>query len=217
MKVYKNIRQDKKFIICSFYTSGEYYESIFLDKLFPSLKKFDLPYHIEEIESLHSYQLNTGMKPLYVEKMLISYPTTDIIWIDADAEIVKYPILFEKIHLEYDMALYYVDMDKWHNTDKYNGMKQLSTGIAMFRCRRNVRDIVSDWRARVVIDPQKTWDQKHLEIAVEKYAKKCIFNLPIEYSYMATMPDGSSPYIKVDPVIIQHQAGRKVNRGLVSI
>ena len=73
MKIYENIRQDKKFIVCSFYTSGEYYEGVFLDKLFPSLKKYDLPYHVEEIESLGAWQLNSGLKSLFVEKMLIAY------------------------------------------------------------------------------------------------------------------------------------------------
>ena len=97
MKIYQNIRQDKKFIICSFYTSGEYYENVFNDILFPSLKKYDLPYHIEEIESLGAYQLNTGLKSLYVMKMLITYPTTDIVWVDVDGEFKQYPKLFDNI------------------------------------------------------------------------------------------------------------------------
>ncbi len=217
MKVYKNIRQDKKFIICSFYTSGEYYDSIFHDILFPSLKKYDLPYHVEEIESLGSYQLNTGMKPLFIEKMLITYPTIDVVWVDVDGEFKKYPSIFDNIPPEYDMSVVHIDMDKWHGTNKYNGEKQLHSGTAVFKATEKTLQVVRDWRARILIDPIFTWEQKHLQTSIERHSGLTVLELPHEYSYISTLPNGDKPKIKLDPVILHHQAGRRVNRNLETV
>lgn len=214
MKVYENIRQDKKFVICSFYTSGEYYEGVFLDKLFPSLKKFNLPYHVEEIESLGAWQLNTGLKPLFVERMLRTYPTIDVVWVDVDGEFLKYPKLFEHIPKEFDLAVSYIDMDKWYNTTRYNGKRMLNSAVVMFRAKKKTIDIVHDWRARILVDPVMTWEQEHLQITIDRYNGISVFELPLEYCYIATLPNGEKPFIKLDPVITQHQAGRRVNRRL---
>ena len=217
MKIYENIRQDKNFVVCSFYTSGEYYESVFLDKLFPSLKKYDLPYYVEEIESLGAWQLNTGLKPLYIEKMLIRYPQKDVVWVDVDGEFVKYPELFENIPGEYDLAVGYVDMDKWYNTSKYNGREQLNSATCMFRAKKKAIDVVHDWRARILVGATKTWEQEHLQVAIDRYNGISVFRLPLEYRYITELPSGEPPHIKVDPVILQHQAGRRVNRRLETV
>ena len=217
MKIYENIRQDKKFIVCSFYTSGEYYEGVFLDKLFPSLKKYDLPYHVEEIESLGAWQLNSGLKSLFVEKMLIAYPTIDVVWVDVDGEFVQYPKLFEHIPGEYDLAVGYTDMDKWYDTTRYNGKRQLNSATCMFRAKKKTVDVVHDWRARTLVNATGIWEQEHLQVAIDRYNGISTFELPMEYHYIATLPDGSPPKIKVDPVILQHQAGRRVNRRLETV
>jgi len=217
MKTLTNTRPDKDFVIVSFYTHGEYYEEVFNQYLFPSLKKFNLPYHIEEIESLGSYQANTGLKSLYVRKMLDVFPTVKVIWTDVDSEFKKYPILFEKIQPEYDMAATYWDMDKWYKTDRYHGRLELHSGTVMFRNTAATKQVVDDWRARIVVDPINTWEQRHLEVAIAKHPNILVFKLPLEYVYVMTLPNGDKPFIKLDPVVAHYQAGRKVNRNQVKV
>ena len=217
MKTFINNRMDKDFIVVSFYTRGEYYDSVFHKYLLPSLNKFDLPYHVEEIESLGSYQANTGLKPLFIMKMLDRYQTLKVLWTDVDSEFKKYPTLLEKIQPEYDAAFCYWDMDKWYNTDRYKGRHELHSGTAMFRRTAPSIQVIKDWRARIVVDPIKTWEQRHLEVAVENRSNLRVFKLPLDYCYVATYPNGSLPFIKLDPVILHHQAGREVNRGNVTI
>jgi len=217
MKTFSNIKLDKDFIVVSFYTQGEYYDEIFHKYLLPSLNKFDLPHHVEEIGTLGSYQANTGLKSLFVRKMLEKYQTHKIVWTDVDSEFKKYPILFEKIQEEYDIAACYWDMDKWYNTTRYHGKHELHSGTMMFRRTVPAMQIVNDWRARIVVDPIKTWEQRHLELSIENHPSVRVFKLPLDYCYVGVLPNGSKPFVKLDPVVLHHQAGREVNRKNVKV
>lgn len=78
----------------TFYTS-EYYKQQ-TEKLQMSCKKFEIPLIITEVEDKGSWVKNCAFKSYYIYDMLMN-SDTDIVWLDSDATVVKYPELFDSI------------------------------------------------------------------------------------------------------------------------
>jgi hypothetical protein len=63
-----------------------------------------------------------------------------------------------------------------------------------------------DWYIKA--QKKDMWEQKVLEQIITNHNVK-LYPLPLEYCYIKTLPDGREPHIKVEPVILHHQASRK--------
>lgn len=78
----------------SFYTNTGIYPELIKD-LKKSLDKHSLVYYIKQIEDLGSWVKNCAYKAQFIKEQLEQTNTGDcIIWIDSDAQVVKYPELF---------------------------------------------------------------------------------------------------------------------------
>jgi hypothetical protein len=78
----------------SYYTDNGIYPELIKD-LKRSLEKHSLTYHIEKVKDSGSWVKNCAYKAEFMKKMLSDSNKDDcIIWIDSDAQIVKYPDLF---------------------------------------------------------------------------------------------------------------------------
>lgn len=196
-------------IYLSYYTSGDY-EKVINENLLPTLDRFDLNYEIINAPDLGSWHLNTDLKPTIIKNALEQFEH-DIIFVDADAEIVQYPGLFEGIPEEYDIAVHYLDWGKfWRNTPNSHGY-ELLTGTMMMRYNDKVLNLLDKYIKECEKDAT-TVEQKILQRLLEqdKTGLK-VFDLPVEYCTIIKQ-NGTIPSYIGDPVIIHNQASRKYKR-----
>jgi len=126
--------------------------------------------------------------------MLNQYPDKDIVWMDADAEVLQYPNLLGNIPGDLAARI-------------YRGQKLVSN-VVYFRNCEAIKVLVDDW-ITLNQKPQDRFrceqEQMNLQIIAERASNKIKFvNLPKEYSYIFDERDKCE-----NPVIIQWQASRK--------
>jgi len=194
------------FIICSYYTLETPYQDISHKYLIPSIEKLQLKSDVRGIENKGSWQLNTSYKPQFIKEMLEKH-NENIVWIDVDAEVLSYPYLFEEIPEEYNFAAHMLNRNDWYNIKlEPHDERELLTGTLFIRNNQNAKTIINIWTEEC--KQNKAWEQKVLQKIFEQYNIK-ICELPIGYSYIKTLPDGSKPNIQCpSPVIIHNQVSR---------
>ena len=159
-------------IVISGYTLNTDYEQEVKD-LESDLKRFNLPYKLYGYESRGDWTKNTMVKAELIQRALKEYPNEDVIWLDADAVIVKEPTLFHELKDKtFDICCHYLKT-------RYNPNELLS-GTIIFRNNDIVNSLVDDW---VNDSEEVNWDQKILQKYVDgKYEGKLKkLALPIEY------------------------------------
>lgn len=92
------------YVIISYYTRGTPYEKE-VANLIGSLERFDLPYKIYDIPSRGSWIKNVQMNEEVILGAMDEFPGKEIISLDADSVIQRYPALFET--LDCDFAAHY--------------------------------------------------------------------------------------------------------------
>jgi len=192
------------FIIVSYFTLDTPYAKIAHECLMPTLNHGRIESDVRGVDNLGSWMKNTSFKPAFIKMMLEQHCDSNIVWVDCDAEIVRFPSMFIHIPDEYDVAVHYLDRDKWYSNG--NTGKELLSGTVFFRNNENSMRIVDKWKDEC--SKNEEWDQKVLQRVLEG---EKVFELPIEYCYIKTMPDGSQPRVGVlEPVILHNQASRKL-------
>jgi hypothetical protein len=159
-------------MIISGYTINTDYEQEVKD-LESDLKRFNLDYKLYGYESRGDWTKNTMVKAELIQRALNEFPSEDIIWLDADAIILKNPTFFHCLkNMEFDICCHYLKTS-------YNPNELLS-GTIIFRNNDIVKSLVNDW---VNDNSGVNWDQKILQKYVDgKYVDKLKkLNLPEEY------------------------------------
>ncbi len=199
---------DKKWIIVSYYTEG-FYEEVANKYLIPSCKKLNLPYYCVKKKSYKDWTKNTNIKPVFIKEMLQTFPDKDIVFIDADATVERYPALFDEIGNDYDLACHYLDFGRWYNKPDKIGEKKLLSAVLLVRHTPKMYQVLNEWIAGL----GSIWEQKVLQMVIERL-KPRVYELPLSYCYIESLPNGREPYIKVEnPVTVQHQVSRQIRRG----
>jgi hypothetical protein len=195
-----------KFIIVSYFTINTPYQLVAHNHILPSLEQMKLKSDIRGIESFGSWQANTRFKPKFIREMMNKH-TEDIVFIDSDADVLEYPVLFDQIPEDYDIAVHILDRDLWYNQN-FNEEKEVLSGTLYIRNNDKVKEIVDHWIRLCEMAPE-IWEQQLLQQVIKKNNVK-VYELPISYCYIASLPDGREPFVKCDkPVIKHHQASRK--------
>jgi hypothetical protein len=196
------------FVIVSYYTLNTKYQEISHQFLMPTLLKLGLKSDIRGVFSLGSWQKNTSYKPSFIKTMLETHPNENIVFVDVDAEILKHPELFNNIPDEYNIAVHILDKNKWYNNSYGEDRYELLSGTLFLRNNRDTMEMVTEWAKQC--ENSNIWEQKVLQNLITNKKVK-LYELPLEYAYISTLPNGNLPHIKVDsPVIIHHQASRKL-------
>jgi len=196
------------FRVISFYTVDTPYEEVMNTYLLPSLKKFDIPYKIAAIKSEGDWVRNVALKPELIAKELHESPE-NLVFLDADCVLRRYPQLLHEIPLEFDLGLFYLSWKKWYrrlDTD----YEELVSSCMFLRNNEAVRDLVDEWAKRA--KETRVWEQKVLEDLLKERDMN-VFKFPDGFNYIGTLPDGSAPYWEnrvSDPVIEQIQISRKL-------
>jgi hypothetical protein len=198
-------------IITSYYTIDTPYYDVAHTYLMPSINRFQLRSDIRGVQSLGSWQSNTSYKATFILQMLEKHQE-DIVFLDADAEIREYPDLLGNIPAEFKVAFHFLDKTKWYNRQLSEPLELLS-GTAFFRYCPEVLALVKIWKENCNRQPG-VWEQKILQKTLEESTIEA-FHLPLEYCYIATLPNGNPPHVSVSrPVIIHNQVSRQL-RGKV--
>jgi hypothetical protein len=188
----------------TFYTEG-FYEGVYKQYVKPSAEKFNLDLKGYREHNYRDWNLNTRTKAKVVLRALHAFE--EIVWLDADAELVKYPELFDSIPQEYDVAMFYLDWWKhWHN-EEGNLKRELVNSVMMLRNRPNVCNLIEQWIEANITS--RVCDQPILEEVLRARDDIKVFELPVQYCAIMNHQDELPDYIK-DPVIVQHQISRKV-------
>lgn len=201
-----------KFIIGTFYTTGTPYEEVVNEYFLPSVMKFmgQIEYRMYAIPSKGSWQKNVAEKPNVILSMLDSIPKDkNLVFVDADATIEQYPIIFDEIDEKYDLAFHRLNWETWYK----NGIKrkELLSGTMYFKNNENVRKLLKQWYEDCI--QTDSWEQQVLENILSHPHDLKIFKLSVEYCYIKTLPDGREPHVKCsNPFILHHQASRKLKK-----
>jgi len=193
-------------IYVSYYTKNTAYEKVMNTFLLPSLKKFNLTYDIKGIDNLGNWNLNTSYKANFMLEMLEKHKK-DIVFLDSDATVMKYPNLFEQIPPMYDIALHFLDWYlMWRNKRGFH-KRELLSGTMLFRYNSRVISMTKKY----IEECQKTsqWEQRVLQRVLNKDRKIKIYNLPPQYCAIIRR-DGKVPQFMQEPVILHHQVSRKL-------
>ena len=179
------------FTVVSFYTEQTPYERE-VANLIASLDKLGIRYRVRGVKSQGSWEKNCQYKAEYIMDALTSMDT-DIVWVDADAVVVKYPLLFDD--LACDIAYHYLE-----------NRRELLSGTLFFRNNDNARSLVDKWIK--VNRTNSRWDQKNLQEVVEADAEIRKLILPAEY---CKIYDNKLQAV-TDPVITHYQASRRFKK-----
>lgn len=184
-------------IIISGYTFNTPYEEEVKD-LENDLKRFNLPYRLYGYESRGNWTKNTMVKAELIQRALMEYPEDDVIWIDADAIILKEPKFFHELkNKNFDICCHYLKT-------RYNP-NELLTGTIIFRNVPIVRKLVDDW----VSIKNENWDQKILQELVDVKYKSKLNKLDLSQEYIKIRPKSVKDARSLDCVIGHKQMSRE--------
>ncbi len=198
--------------IAAWYTKDTVYEDIFHEMLEPTLKEYSLDSLIIPMPNHKKWGMNVAQKPLVILDTLNKLKEPFVL-LDVDCKITSNPTLFNDIDTtKYDIAFHTLNWGEWYNRSQ-DIRKEVLTGTMWFNYNENVIKMVEAWYQHCAVNPGA--DQPPLEkLMNSKYKHLRVFDLPIGYCYITSMPNGKKPFVKVNkPVISHYQASRIYKRG----
>jgi hypothetical protein len=196
-------------IFISYYTKNTPYESVMKEYLLPSLKKWKLKYVINAVDDLGNWGANTSYKAKFILDTLQECKE-DIVFLDSDATIERYPKLFFDLDPKYDVALHYLDWYlHWRKTPNLP-KRELLSGTMLFRYNEKVLDLARKYVQTCKRFPN-VWEQRVLEQLLPKCRTIKVYNLPATYCAVILHNNELPKYIN-NPVIIHHQVSRQFKR-----
>ena len=133
-------------IFISYYTSGAY-KKVMEDNLLPTLEEFHLPYYIEEVKGIKNWHDGTDYKATFILECLKKFKD-DVVFIDADAQIVDLPSLFYEIPKKYDIAVHYLDWGGFWRGTEGSHHYELCSGTMLFRYNERTICLCEDYIKR---------------------------------------------------------------------
>ena len=191
----------------SFATKGNY-EKELAYHLMPSLKKFNIPYDIDIIPK-SNWKEATRYKATLIKKKLLKHKKP-IVFLDVDAQILKYPKLFDEIS-DYDISIHHLDYElQWRK--RPGKRKDALTGTLYFNYTEKSLKFVDEWIEEIKKNGEH--DQTNIQYLLKRNKDLKIYPLP--YSYITIiMQRGEMPTHMIrreDIYILHHQASRRLKR-----
>ena len=194
------------FLIIGYYTKNTSYQNL-ANRLKRSMDELSLPYFLEPIEDLGSWEKNTHYKATFIKKCLRD-KTQDLLYVDVDAIFKSYPYLIKDLIADYDLA-YRTEDFKWRSDEALSGTIFIKNNDVM-------REFVDKWIEMNKANPAErmkpeTWEQKNMQ-KVHRDMGEYIryYNLPPEYTFIFDHTKKMFPGLK--PVIEHYQESRNVHR-----
>jgi hypothetical protein len=161
----------KNFIVVSFYTPNGIYRKM-VERLAKSCRTFDIPYEIQELKDKGSWVKNCNQKAEFIKNCLNAHE--NIVWVDSDAIIIKYPTLFETTQAEFGIRaepgkktrkqIGREEINLPHNWPVSLGNIWFNSGTMLFRQSPNTKKLIDRW---IELGEQypTNWDQWNLQQA----------------------------------------------------
>ena len=180
-------------LVVAFYTKRTPYEQE-AQKVAYTCTQHGLKYHLQGYDSRGHWTANCAIKPEFILDMLVRFPDENLLYVDADAEIKKYPKLIDDYIQEgVDVAAYIM-----------KGGTLLS-GTILFRNNEKVKELVNEWIKKQRTSPDR-WDQHTLHETIVNHGPRLDIKfkeLPSEYCRIVDKPNWG------DPVILHNQKSRE--------
>lgn len=195
-------------IVVSFYTRNTGYE-LEVKKLEESLKTLNIDYHLFPCEALGSWRKNLNHKSRVILHSFELFPDKDIVFIDSDGIVRKYPILFDELsknHTHHVAAHFHL----YKGTNIQGG--SLLSGTLWLQNSEKGRLLVRTWDF-IGRNHPRIRHQHCLRLAINELNAKGagikIYKLPREYTLIFDYYRGRN---RPDPVIEHFQASRKLRK-----
>ncbi len=184
----------------SYYTTGTGYEAE-AEELMRTLEEHRLPYHIAGVPPQSwTWARATQYKAELIRDMQRAHPLRPIVWLDADARVLRRPRLFEWIDCHFAAH--------WFKN------RELVSGTLYFAPGDKTRLLVDNWIERNQSQPDRRYaDQRNLKDVVFSTRGLRIVNLPPEYTWIDAGGGNDlseRAYGARLPVILQVQASRRL-------
>lgn len=180
------------FTVYNAVTHGTPYQNEAL-RMMGSLARFGIPYLCDTYDPSSSWVANCAAKAKLIRRArdLIRGP---MVWLDADAEVVRYPVLFDELDGdEYDIGIH------------LRGKEGCISCTVWFPDTDRAFDLIDRWVEACTARPD-IWDQKHLNPLRDEFR---FADLGREYAALHRLdPWDASTVIK------QHQASRRFKKGM---
>ena len=175
-------------VMGAFYTEGTAYEQVIKDYLLKSTEALGIRTMIKSIPNYGNWYRNVAEKPRVVLNMLEELPPEQcLVFVDADAIVVKYPKLFDEIPHQYDIARHQLNWNDHYGYKNDPPTLECLSGTLFFRNNTRVKDMCVEWHSKAVQSSE--WEQKILGDCLKASNLK-IFDLPYDYITIPSMPDG---------------------------
>lgn len=155
------------------------------------MQQHNIPNEVRLIKDLGGWDLNTKFKPHFILEHLDNHPY--VVWTDADSIIRSYPELFDA--LDCDLAFH-----------RFKGQEVLS-GTVYFANTLKAKEVLNNWIKFNEQHPE-LWDQRNLELAINKTRELRLTALPPEYCCIYDL--SRAVYKNIEPVIEHFQASREL-------
>lgn len=206
---FEDIKKVKRPLITGCYTKDTKYEDE-IKRLEKSLIKFGLEYYFEGIENTGDWRKNCHQKVRFVQRCLDKFDC-DIIQMDSDCEVLKFPELFEQLQ-EYDIGAHVTPSEdfhlkKWHTaTDLHN------VSVLYLKNNTKVKKLVEAWVKRDATLEDHIDDISFSKALKEfkKFEEIKEIKFPDRYVHIYDRP------LKEEPVIELYQASRRLRYTVAS-
>lgn len=202
---FKDIKKRERPLITGCYTKDTEYEGE-IKRLEKSLVRFGLEYYFEAVENLGNWRKNIHQKVKFVQRCLDKFEC-DIIQMDSDTEIKKFPELFDQFQ-EYDIAIYIKEFESFTHEGKRLTITDLTNvSVVYFKNNAKVKRFVEAWVKRDATLEDHIDDISFGE-TLKEFKDLKVLRLPHTYCHIF------SRRIKEAPVIELHQASRRLKESI---
>lgn len=204
LRHFEHLNGSDKFIVCCFFTPNYYDHAI---RLKSTLEKFNLNYYFEEVADAGFWEANTRLKPAFILRCLEKFPDYGILYLDADAGVVKPLDYFNQLTKQnIDVAFY-----------KTRGMAGMShdylASTLYFNNTPTAHMLVKQWIIEQVDGKRTQVDQDSLDMAMAKFEGKIKVE-PLNAGYIKIFDKDYAGEVYIE----QYQASRdqpKLRRQLI--
>lgn len=157
-----------------------------------SLDAFGLPHDVRELPDAGQWEMNCSRKAAFIISMRQQHPGRSLVWLDADARVIRPPTLFDE--LTCDFAAHWKDEI------------ELLSGTMFWGATDQAGELLELWMRDCGKSPTE-WDQKVLQRIINSEPSRwTIERLPASYTAIFDAE------MSANPVIEHRQASRRLKR-----
>lgn len=191
----------KRPLVISYYTRGTGYEEE-AARMRASAVRMGFEHDIVGIETRGGWQANTYYKAEFCRAMLDKHPARDLLWLDADVIVKRYPALFD--NLDTDLAVNVVDWRDYPNHPRAH--RELNTSVMYLGNNARTRAMLDTWiEVNRGMISTGIWEQKNLQAVLNSQDDLHVTFLPDTYCQIFDLMASAG-----DPVIELYQASRRL-------